>query len=169
VWYPVVDVRIEEVIGLRIRHARKLHPSRDPLSQAALGKKMEEYLGVEWSRQAVSYAEKGRRDFKAAELAALALALRVPLVTLIEPPEGSTVELAEGRAIPSGAVNHFLGFRSSTHDTDTLISKLFQIRDEVENTLVAFGMDVRHDEDKRTIDKLIDKLVDRAAHEDAHG
>jgi transcriptional regulator with XRE-family HTH domain len=161
-------MRIEEVIGRRIRKARKLRHADIP-SQAALGEKMAEYLGTPWSRQAVSYAEKGQRDFKAAELAALALSLKVPLVWLIEPPEGSTVEIAEGGpAIPSEAVNRFLGMRSGTHDKDALITTLFKIRDEAEDILDAYGMDVRTDEEKRTFDRLIDKLADRGR-EDADG
>lgn len=88
-------MRIEQVIGLRIQQARKLRHATIP-SQAALGRRMKKYLGVEWSRQAVSDAENGKRDFKAAELVALALALEAPISWLIEPSDGGSLEIAEG-------------------------------------------------------------------------
>ena len=64
-------MRIETAIGKRIAHFREARQ----LSLTQLGEAMGRYLGKPWSRQAVHQAERGRRAFTAAELAALALAL----------------------------------------------------------------------------------------------
>ena len=64
-------VRIEEAVGkqiARFREARRM-------SLTQLGEALGKYLGKPWSRQAVHQAERGRRAFTAAELAALALVL----------------------------------------------------------------------------------------------
>jgi len=66
-------VRLEEAIGQRIRIGRDAHQ----WSQGELGKQLEPYLGRSWTRQAVSAAEKGGRDFGASELVALASVLGV--------------------------------------------------------------------------------------------
>lgn len=65
-------MRVEELIGERLRQAREL---RD-WTQQELGAALEPYLGRPWTRQAVSNAEKGGRDFGAAELLAFATVLR---------------------------------------------------------------------------------------------
>ncbi|HXC81947.1 MAG TPA: helix-turn-helix domain-containing protein [Trebonia sp.] len=64
-------MRIEAAIGgqiSRLREARQM-------SLTQLGQALGTYLGKPWSRQAVHQAERGRRAFTAAEMAALALAL----------------------------------------------------------------------------------------------
>jgi transcriptional regulator with XRE-family HTH domain len=66
-------MRIEEIIGLRIREVR----TAKGWTQADLGVRM--MLGLEkpWTPQAVSLAEKGERDFRAVELLMLAALLGV--------------------------------------------------------------------------------------------
>lgn len=56
------------------------------MSLTQLGQALGTYLGKPWSRQAVHQAERGRRAFTAAEMAALALALdtSVPALFLAE-------------------------------------------------------------------------------------
>jgi transcriptional regulator with XRE-family HTH domain len=66
-----MGMRIEAAIGkqvARLREARQM-------SLTQLGEAVGRYLGKPWSRQAVHQAERGRRSFTAAEIAALALAL----------------------------------------------------------------------------------------------
>lgn len=70
-----MTVRLEQAIGQRIRVGREAHE----WSQAELGQRLERYLGRTWTRQAVSTAEKGGRDFGASELVALAAVLGVHL------------------------------------------------------------------------------------------
>jgi len=94
-------MRIETAIGqqiARFREARRM-------SLTQLGEAMGKYLDKPWSRQAVHQAERGRRAFTAAELAALALALdtSVPALFLadaapIELP-GAAVSAEDYRAI----------------------------------------------------------------------
>ena len=64
-------MRIETAIGKQIARLREARH----MSLTQLGEAVGEYLGKPWSRQAVHQAERGRRAFTAAEMAALALAL----------------------------------------------------------------------------------------------
>src|ERR1700719_4074484 len=73
-----VGMRIETAIGnqiARLREARQM-------SLTQLGQAIGRYLDKPWSRQAVHQAERGRRAFTAAELAALALALETSVPAL---------------------------------------------------------------------------------------
>jgi transcriptional regulator with XRE-family HTH domain len=64
-------MRIETAIGRQISRLREARQ----MSLTQLGQAVGMYLDKPWSRQAVHQAEKGRRAFTAAEMAALALAL----------------------------------------------------------------------------------------------
>lgn len=64
-------MRVEAAIGQQIARLRETRR----MSLTELGEAIGRYLGRPWSRQAVHQAERGRRAFTAAELAALALAL----------------------------------------------------------------------------------------------
>src|SRR6516165_99706 len=66
-----VGMRIETAIGKQIARLREAQQ----MSLTQLGEAVGKYLGKPWSRQAVHQAERGRRAFTAAEMAALALAL----------------------------------------------------------------------------------------------
>lgn len=88
---------IEEIVGERIRMARGVAG----ISQEQLGQGLEPYLGRQWSRQAVSTAEKGGRDFTALELLALAEVLDVHTAWLMTPPGGATINTPGGTALPA--------------------------------------------------------------------
>jgi transcriptional regulator with XRE-family HTH domain len=81
-------VRVEAAIGRQIARFRETRQ----MSLTQLGEALGQYLGRPWSRQAVHQAERGRRAFTAAELAALALVLgtSVPALFLAD---GEPVEL----------------------------------------------------------------------------
>jgi transcriptional regulator with XRE-family HTH domain len=64
-------MRIETAIGKQIARLRETRQ----MSLTQLGEAIGKYMGKPWSRQAVHQAERGRRAFTAAEMAALALAL----------------------------------------------------------------------------------------------
>lgn len=94
-------MRIEAAIGTRIAQLREARQ----LSLTQLGLAVGGYLGKPWSRQAVHQAERGRRSFTAAELAALALALDTSVPALlhtdaegVELP-GCVIEAQDYRAI----------------------------------------------------------------------
>jgi transcriptional regulator with XRE-family HTH domain len=94
-------MRVEDIIGQRIKDRRETME----LSQEALGKLIGEQLGREWTRQAVSAAEKGKRSFVAAELLAIAYVLGVSVGRLLSPPaEAEAVELADGITLPRVAL-----------------------------------------------------------------
>ena len=64
-------MRIETAIGRQIARFREARQ----MSLTQLGEALGKYLDKPWSRQAVHQAERGRRAFTAAEMAALALVL----------------------------------------------------------------------------------------------
>ena len=64
-------MRVETAIGRQISRLREARQ----MSLTQLGQALGLYLDKPWSRQAVHQAERGRRAFTAAEMAALALAL----------------------------------------------------------------------------------------------
>jgi len=94
-------VRVEEAIGRQIAHLRAARQ----MSLTQLGQAMGRYLGKPWSRQAVHQAERGRRAFTAAELAAVALALDTSIPALFlagaEPVElpAATISAEDYRAL----------------------------------------------------------------------
>ena len=77
-------MRLEEVIGHRLRAERE----RQGMTLKAMGQELETYLGKPWTPQAVWQAERGQRDFGAAQLLALALVLEIPVAQLLAPLEG---------------------------------------------------------------------------------
>jgi transcriptional regulator with XRE-family HTH domain len=94
-------MRIEVAIGRQIARLRETRK----MSLTQLGEAVGRYLERPWSRQAVHQAERGRRAFTAAELAAFALALdtSVPALFLAEDERielpGATVSPEDYRAI----------------------------------------------------------------------
>jgi len=84
--------RLEEVIGDRMLARR----TELGLTQEQVGARMGRLLGREWTRQAVSAAEKGRRAFTAVELVAIANVLGETLSALLTPPSDvKAIELGE--------------------------------------------------------------------------
>jgi transcriptional regulator with XRE-family HTH domain len=71
-------MRIETAIGKQIARFREARQ----MSLTQLGEAMGKYLDKPWSRQAVHQAERGRRAFTAAEMAALALVLETSVPAL---------------------------------------------------------------------------------------
>jgi transcriptional regulator with XRE-family HTH domain len=96
-----VDMRVEVAIGKQIARFRETQQ----MSLTQLGEAMGQYLDRPWSRQAVHQAERGRRAFTAAELAALALVLgtSVPALFLADAEQielpGATVSPEDYQAM----------------------------------------------------------------------
>ncbi len=94
-------MRVEAAIGKQISHFRETRQ----MSLTQLGEAMGQYLDRPWSRQAVHQAERGRRAFTAAELAALALVLgtSVPALFLADAEQielpGATVSPEDYQAM----------------------------------------------------------------------
>lgn len=96
-------VRVEEVVGRRIREIRE----RQEMTQGQLGQEVGRLLGRPWPRQTVSLAEQGRRAFTAAELVAIARALQVYVGHLFTPSlhvSESVIELSPGVVLDSQKV-----------------------------------------------------------------
>jgi len=100
-------MRIETAIGQRIARMREARQ----MSLTQLGEALGAYLDKPWSRQAVHQAERGRRAFTAAEMAALALALETSVPALFlagaEPVElpGAVISAQDYQAILLYAVD----------------------------------------------------------------
>ena len=94
-------MRVETAIGNQIARLRETRQ----MSLTQLGEALGRYLGRPWSRQAVHQAERGRRAFTAAELAAFALALdtSVPALFLTDADQlelpGATISAEDYRGI----------------------------------------------------------------------
>jgi transcriptional regulator with XRE-family HTH domain len=149
-------VRIEAAIGQRIARLRE---SRQ-MSLTQLGETLGQYLGKPWSRQAVHQAERGRRAFTAAELAALALALdtSVPALFLtdaerVELPgkivsaqDYQGILLNAGNDAPQDGVEELI---TALHDIGAVLSrpalaKLARIAAVAEDVAHAGGADDAH-------------------------
>jgi len=87
-------MKIEEVVGDRVREARKAAGMR----QEQFGAALEPLLGRGWSRQSVSLAEQGGRAFTAAELVAISRVLGVSVGKLLTPKTRS-VTMPSGREL----------------------------------------------------------------------
>src|SRR5262252_1100792 len=94
-------MRVEVAIGKQIARLREMRH----LSLTELGEAVGRYLDRSWSRQAVHQAERGRRAFTAAELAAFALVLdtSVPALFLADADQlelpGATISAEDYRGI----------------------------------------------------------------------
>lgn len=126
-------MRIEDVIGQRIREVREIND----VTQGQLGERLGELLGREWSRQAVSTAEKGGRAFTAAELVAIAHALGTTVPRLMTPAvDVRAIELPGGVEIKRQEVTRSTLPRASTE-------KAFDAADEnlqaISQALQAIG------------------------------
>lgn len=83
-------MEITELVGSKVRQRRQ----QLDMSQQDLGAKVGSYLGEQWSRQAVSAAEKGGRAFAITEVAAFAAALDTNIRELVTPdPRTHQVDL----------------------------------------------------------------------------
>jgi transcriptional regulator with XRE-family HTH domain len=82
-------MRLEEAIGKKIKEARE----ERGWTQSTLGVGVLAVLGEAWSAQTVSAAEKGRRDFRAEDLFALAAILGRPVAWFYEVPVGTEIDL----------------------------------------------------------------------------
>jgi len=118
------SMRVEAAIGKQIAHLREARE----MSLTQLGEAVGRYLGRPWSRQAVHQAERGRRAFTAAELAALALALdtSVPALFLADADQ---IELPGTRVSPEDyrAILIYAGSDAPLDGVEELIVALHDI------------------------------------------
>ena len=116
-------MRIETAIGQQIARLREARH----MSLTQLGEAVGEYLGKPWSRQAVHQAERGRRAFTAAEMAALALALdtSVPALFLAD---AAPVELP-GAAVSAEDYQGILLYAGDEAPLDGIEELLVALRD----------------------------------------
>jgi transcriptional regulator with XRE-family HTH domain len=142
-------MRIEAAIGKQIARFREARH----MSLTQLGEAMGKYLDRPWSRQAVHQAERGRRAFTAAEMAALALALETSVPALFLTDEAH-VEL------PGAVVSaqDYRGILLYAGDDAPL--------DGIDELLVAL-QDIRHVLSRPVLERLA--KIERVAEEVADG
>ncbi|HWG00810.1 MAG TPA: helix-turn-helix domain-containing protein [Trebonia sp.] len=144
-------MQIEAAIGRQVARFREARQ----MSLSQLGEAMGRYLEKPWSRQAVHQAERGRRAFTAAELAALALALETSVPALFL-TDDTQVELP-GTAI---SVHDYRGILLSAGDGAPL--------DGIDELLVAL-QDIRQILSRPALERLAkiqrvaDEVADQAA------
>ena len=88
---------IEETIGARVALLRREHG----LTQVELGRSLEPYTGLAWSRANVSNAENGTRAWTAGDVLAACMVLGVSPALLFTPLPGQVegVEASSGRVV----------------------------------------------------------------------
>jgi transcriptional regulator with XRE-family HTH domain len=79
---------VAEVVGDRIRHYRHRKGWRQVDLVGTLAD-----LGLSWTRQTITYVENGARTLTTPELVAVALALRVSVDELLDPPVSQRMAL----------------------------------------------------------------------------
>jgi transcriptional regulator with XRE-family HTH domain len=84
-----------QLVGRRVKEAR----NGLQMSQKLLGQQLKDYLGREWSPQAVSVAEHGGRQFYAAELLALSAVLEQPVAWFLTPESRDQIQMPGGRVV----------------------------------------------------------------------
>jgi transcriptional regulator with XRE-family HTH domain len=123
-------MRVETAIGAQIARLRETRQ----MSLSQLGEALGRYLDKPWSRQAVHQAERGRRAFTAAELAALALVLdtSVPALfhaeaepielpgTAVSPQDYRAILLYAGEYAPLDGVDELM---DAVHDIGKILSR----------------------------------------------
>lgn len=83
--------RIEQVIGENIKRLRE----QKGMSQVELGEEVGLLLATKWVPQTVSAAERGKRQFIAAEMVVLADVLDCRIQYLFESPDASSIKVSD--------------------------------------------------------------------------
>ena len=120
-------MRIETAIGRQIARFRE----ERQMSLSQLGEALGKYLDKPWSRQAVHQAERGRRAFTAAEMAALALVLytSVPALFLADADaDAAPIELP-GAAVSAEDYRGILLYAGDDAPLDGVDELLVALRD----------------------------------------
>jgi transcriptional regulator with XRE-family HTH domain len=123
-----------EVVGQNLKASRE----GKGLSQRALGKLVEPYLG-EWVPQQISAAEHGRRGFSAAELMAFASVLAIRPAQLLTPRDPDTViDFGDATSVPwTALVPPLAGSVITSGELATVMGQVFDALDEVYRGQVA--------------------------------
>ena len=116
------------------------------MTQTELGKALQPFIGgVGWTRQAVLKAEKGHRQFTAAELLALAAVLDATWPQLFE--SADEVRMPSGKSVPAALIDALvLGTNKERDHTVRLLKSARALKRAHENLQVyalGLGMEVR--------------------------
>lgn len=145
-------MRVEEVVGLRVKQARE----RVGITQEQLGEWLEPLLGRPWARQSVSVAEQGKRAFTAAELVAIAYVVGVSPHSLMQMPPGvDAVEMPSGSFLSREDLGKAArsGEGSPGVAVERVQQRLSELMQEVE------GVNAKTRGIKRTIERLHDDIT----------
>lgn len=93
---------MEEIVGTNLTRYRE----REGISQAELGRRIGQGFGREWSRQAVSLAESGKRSFGVTDLVTICHGTQLTMADLLTIPEDvGMVDLGGDVPIPGFSLN----------------------------------------------------------------
>ncbi|MDP9225588.1 MAG: helix-turn-helix domain-containing protein, partial [Actinomycetota bacterium] len=130
-----------ELVGRRIQMLRAQVLAADrtaAMTQEEFGQRMGEYLGRPWSKQTVSAAEKGKRNFDLQELLAITAVLGTTLEYLLSPldPE-SHIEISERHSMTADEVGRSVVavvVEKKAEDTARirLLEQLKRVTDQIE-------------------------------------
>jgi transcriptional regulator with XRE-family HTH domain len=129
-------MKLEELVGERVREARELRG----WTQQHLGEQLEPYLGRVWTRQAVSNAEKGGREFTAAELVAFALTLRQRVGWFFMAGTGDPLTLPGSEEVGPGQLLDLfasMGDLVASEEASDHLASLGRINDEIRDQALA--------------------------------
>jgi transcriptional regulator with XRE-family HTH domain len=138
---PYDAVRVEELVGRRIREARE----RSGMSQQELGQWLGPLLGRELPRQAVSLAEQGKRQFSAVELVAFAFVVGCDVGSLFTPPpEVESLELP-GKPISRQELRDAskVGERPTQKAVEQALAKFMRQFTQAEQNMTEAGLAAR--------------------------
>lgn len=116
-------MKVEELVGRRVREMRELRG----MTQEQLGAAIGELLGKPWPRQTVSAAEGGRRAFTAVELVAIARALSFYVGALFTPSwdmGAPAIELSPGSSFELSEIHPVLIERMDVQVVRALIHEV---------------------------------------------
>jgi transcriptional regulator with XRE-family HTH domain len=95
-----MDTTMKKVVGRNVAKARK----HIGLTQAELGEAMQRYIGHQWTKQVVSFVERGERQLDTDELLMIGMVLGRRVYDLLLPEEGEQILLPSGFRVPAGEV-----------------------------------------------------------------
>lgn len=103
---------MEEVVGVNLTRYRE----REGISQAQLGRRIGSGAGRQWSRQAVSLAESGKRTFGVTDLVTICQGTGLTMADLLTIPDKVNVDLGGDVPAPGFHLNGRMGLSALTRE-----------------------------------------------------
>jgi transcriptional regulator with XRE-family HTH domain len=123
-----MPIDVQEVVGRNVARFRR----DSGLTQTQLGEAMERYVANGWSKQIVSFVERGKRQLDPNELLMLAMCLHKRVYELFMPDEGDEIKVGAWH-VPVGEVRLAVaGDPNTTPVVVTLAAQLEELAAQAE-------------------------------------